>query len=171
MSSLHFITGAPGAGKTSYSQHLAESMGAFRFSIDEWTETLFVSDPLQKPSVEKQKERLLRCEALVKRIAEQALSLRQTVILDFGFYDLAQRERFYKWAKSNGVSYKVHFIDVPKKVRWERIQKRNDDPTLMAVKIPKEEFDRRESNFDPPSEEELVEHHGVRLALDKGGKK
>ncbi len=167
MPSLHFVTGSTAAGKTSYSQHLAENLGAFRFSVEEWLKSLYGAEVIEKASEEWINERIRRCESLAKRLSEQALSLRQVVVLDFGFQDVAQRERFYKWARSNGVSYRLHFLDIPAKERWKRVSTRNEEVGSSSFKLSKEAFDRLEKNFDRPSADELEEHQGVRLMLDK----
>lgn len=167
MASLHFITGSTGAGKTSYSQHLAETFSAFRFSIEEWLIALYLMDAEGDPSTEWINERVLRCETLAKRLAEQALANRQIVIIDFGFSEQAQRERFYKWARSNGVAFKLHFLDVPKKPRWERVSRRNDEPGETFLKISKKAFDWKEKNFERPSDDELIENNGIRLVPEK----
>lgn len=167
MTSLHFITGSTGAGKTSYSQHLAESLGAFRFSIDEWLNALFWMDAPNPAPFDWVMERVLRCESLAKRLAEQAIANRQTVVIDFGLSEQTQRERFYKWAQSNGVSYKLHYLDVPKKERWRRVTARNDEPGEISVKVSKETFNWMEKYFEAPTQEELDLNHGIRLKPEK----
>lgn len=167
MTSLHFIIGSTGAGKTSYSQHLAESMGAFRFSIDEWLNALYWMDAPNPAPFDWVLERVKRCETLAKRLAEQAIANRQVVIIDFGLSETRQRERFYKWARTNGVSYKLHFLDVSKKERWRRVAERNDAPGETSVKVSKETFDWMEGYFEPPTQEELDANFGIRLKPDK----
>lgn len=167
MASLHFITGSTGSGKTSYSQHLAETLGAFRFSIDEWLKALYWMDAPDPPSNEWIMERVKRCERLAKRIAEQAIANRQTVIIDFGFSEQEQRERFYKWARSNGVAFKLHFLDVPVKERWKRVERRNEEASEKSLIVSRETFKWMEKLFDPPSDDELLANNGVRLVPEK----
>ena len=41
MARLIIVTGPTGAGKTTYSQSFAKEIGAIRFSIETWMQTLF----------------------------------------------------------------------------------------------------------------------------------
>ncbi len=167
MATLHFITGGTAAGKTSYAQHLAETLLAFRFSLEDWLFTLYPVEEPSKKSADWLTERILRCETLGKRLAEQALTNRQVVIMDFGLTTEVQRERFYKWARTNGVAFKLHFLDVPREVRWKRVARRNDEVSHNREKITREMFLKLESSYEKPSADELVENNGIRLVPEK----
>jgi predicted kinase len=166
VATLYFITGGTAAGKTSYAQHLAETLAGSCFSLEDWLFTLYPVAPSKK-SADWLNERILRCETLGKRLAEQALRNRQTVIFDFGLTTERQRERFYRWARSNGVSFKLHYLDVPAEVRWLRVSRRNDELSHAREKISREAFLSLESAFERPSALELAENSGIRLIPEK----
>lgn len=56
----------------------------------------------------------------------------------------------------------MHFLDIPKKVRWERIQKRNTQKGgTFEFKVNKEDFDFMEGWFEKPTTLEIKNGYKV----------
>ena len=121
MATLHLMVGLPGSGKTTEAKRLEAECSALRLSPDEWQFALFgndVADPAHD-------ERHSRVEELMWGVAEKVLRAGADVILDFGFWSKAERDIFRQKAAALGVGFKIHFMDVPLPVIWERLSLRN----------------------------------------------
>ncbi|MFK5983796.1 MAG: ATP-binding protein, partial [Flavobacteriaceae bacterium] len=58
---------------------------------------------------------------------------------------------------------KLHFLDIPKETRWERIQKRNSEKgETFEFEVSKEDFDFMESWFEKPTISEMKD--GVKIS-------
>ena len=95
MERLILVCGGTGAGKTTYSMSLAENIGAVRFSIDPWMQTLFAKD-MKSLDYSWIVERVSRCHEQIWEVSKQILTLRGSVVLDLGFNSREYRESFSK---------------------------------------------------------------------------
>ncbi len=84
MARLILVCGPTGAGKTTYSLSLAKEVGAIRFSIDPWMQTLFSKDMVSL-DYSWMIERVNRCHEQIWEVSEQILTLDGSVLLDLGF--------------------------------------------------------------------------------------
>ena len=151
---IYLITGGTGAGKTSYALQLAAEQGAIRFSIDDWMTRLFWMDSPKPISFEWAMERIGRAEAQIWETAQQILAQGLSVILDLGFTKAAHRQKFLDLAKEADVEAALHWVDVPAKERWRRVQLRNAEKgETFAMEVPREMFDFMESEWDAPEDE------------------
>lgn len=151
---LHLMVGLPGSGKTTYAKHLEETLGALRLTPDEWHIALFGQD---FPSDEHD-ERHTRVEKLMWTVAERALRLGVSVILDFGFWSREERDGLRRQAQRLGVGFRIHYMDVPLDELARRVESRNaraDQET--AFRISREDLERWSAMFERPAEEELTE--------------
>src|SRR3569623_939896 len=120
---FHIVTGATGAGKTTYARKLAEEIGAVRFSIDEWMATLFWPDCPQPIRFEWTMERIQRCEAMIADTALKLAALGIPSVLDLGFTRAEHRARFAGLAAGGGA--KLYWLGAPAAERRGRDARRN----------------------------------------------
>ncbi len=155
-SRLIIVCGPTGAGKTTYSISLSRKIDAIRFSIDPWMQTLFAKD-MKSLDYSWMIERVNRCYDQIWNVSEQILALRGNVILDLGFTEKRQRDRFSDLARTLGIVSEVHYLDAPLDVRMKRVNRRNieKDPEVYAFDVTELMFDFMEPKFEAPDEEEL----------------
>ncbi|NKB35527.1 MAG: AAA family ATPase [Pseudomonadales bacterium] len=156
MARLILVCGPTGAGKTTYSLSLAKEVGAIRFSIDPWMQTLFSKDMVSL-DYSWMIERVNRCHEQIWEVSEQILTLDGSVLLDLGFTTKIQRDLFISRAKLLDINAEVHYLDVPKDIRKKRIENRNmeKDPAVYAFEVTDMMFNFMEPKFEAPSQEEL----------------
>jgi len=78
--------------------------------------------------------------------------------LDLGFSKYEHREKFRKFANLNGSKLKIHFLDIPKETRQNRVMKRNAEKgETFEFEVSKKDFDFMEDWFEKPTEKEMIE--------------
>lgn len=156
MARLILVCGPTGAGKTTYARSLSKEIGAIRFSIDPWMQTLFSKD-MTALDYSWMIERVHRCYEQIWEVSQQILALEGHVVLDLGFTTKAQRDVFAERANEIDVQAEVHYLDAPKAVRKKRIEKRNaeKDPAVYAFEVTDMMFRFMEPRFEVPDQEEL----------------
>lgn len=156
MARLILVCGSTGAGKTTYSISLASEIRAVKFSIDPWMQTLFSKD-MTSLDYSWMIERVYRCYEQIWEVSKQILALDGNLILDLGFTTKEQRQIFVSKAKELEVVAEVHFLDVPKDTRRQRVKQRNadKDPQLYSFEVTNMMFNFMESRFEAPDVQEL----------------
>ena len=156
MAQLILVCGSTGAGKTTYSLKVAKEIGAVKFSIDPWMQTLFAKDMVSL-DYSWMIERVNRCYEQIWETSRQILSLDGKVVLDLGFTTKSQRDVFCDKAKALGINAEVHYLDVQKDIRKKRVEKRNveKDPAVYAFEVTDMMFNSMEPRFEAPDAEEL----------------
>lgn len=158
MATLHLMVGLPGSGKTTEAKRLEQIYHALRFTPDEWQYFLFGHD-MSEPEHD---QRHTRIEELMWETAKQALTLNIDVVLDFGCWSKSEREEFRRKAHAFGANYRLHFMDAPLEVLWERLEKRNQSAGKNAVFfVTREQLLEWSRLFEPPGTEELEELSAV----------
>lgn len=159
MAKLILVCGPTGAGKTTYSIKLSKDIGAVRFSIDPWMQTLYAKD-MTSLDYSWMIERVNRCYEQIWATSEQILLLDGNVVLDLGFTTKAQRAVFTGKADAMGLNAEIHFINTPKELRKQRVNKRNTekDPAVYSFEVTHMMFNFMEPKFEAPDESELL--HG-----------
>ena len=138
-------------GKTTYARKLEEELGAVILSIDEVMLALFPDG-----AGEMHDTYALRTEQYLLSISLKILESGTDVILDWGLWTRAQRNRLRAYWAEHGVENEIHYLRVGK-AEWDRrIRKRNGqqagDPSAYFVD---EGLLRKvESLFEEPSEDE-----------------
>lgn len=153
---IYIIGGLPGAGKTTYSKNLAEEKNAIVLSTDVWMSDLFWMDHTPGVDAKWALERSSRCE---KRMLQTCIDLARvgtSSILDIGFVNLKWRQRTYNTLDQAAVAFEVHFLDVDRDTRWQRVQKRNAEKgDTYSFDVTEEMLDFMDKVYDPIKAEEM----------------
>ncbi|WP_027419124.1 AAA family ATPase [Crocinitomix catalasitica] len=153
---IHLIVGNTGAGKTTYSTELKSKNNGIIFSIDKWNKTLFLADKKPTDGLEWFLERIDRAEVMIMELVTQLENAKTDTILDLGFSKLAHRNKFRKFADTNGFELRIHFLDISKETRLKRVMKRNSEKgETFEFEVSQENFDFMENWFEKPSEIEM----------------
>lgn len=151
MAILHIMVGLPCSGKTTYARQLAKAQNALLLTPDVWHIMLFGNDTLEASH----DQRHTLVEKLMWSVAEDALKLGLSVILDFGFWSRAEREDLRTRAKALGVGFQMHFLDVSKEELFARLDKRNKHLGEDVFIIPPSLMESFIGMFEAPSGDEL----------------
>ena len=159
------VCGPTGVGKTTYSIALAKALGAVRFSIDPWMQTLFAKD-MKSLDYSWMIERVERCYKQIWEVSEQILALGGVVVLDLGFTTKAQRSVFVDLADKIGANSEIHYLNASINIRKARIKQRNidKDPDVYSFEVTDFMFNFMEPKFEIPDESEL--HNGQKIITD-----
>jgi len=159
---IHIIVGNTGAGKTTYSNQLKEQTNGVIFSIDMWNNTLFMPDKKPTDGLDWFLERIDRAEVIIQNLITQLEASNTDSILDLGLSKYAHREKFRTFAKATNFKIKLHFLDIPAEIRWERIASRNKEKgETFEFEVTRENFDFMETWFETPTDDEL--ENGIRI--------
>lgn len=154
---IHLIVGNTGSGKTTYSERLKKQTNGVVFSIDKWNNILFLADKKPTDGLAWFLERIDRAEHIILELVHQLENAKTDAILDLGLSKFEHREKFRKFATSNGYEVKTHFLDISKEIRLERVLKRNTEKgATFEFEVSQENFDFMENWFEKPSEEEMA---------------
>lgn len=160
---IHLIVGNTGSGKTTYANKLKAECNGIRFSIDTWNKILFLEDKNPTDGLEWFLERIERAETIIMDLVIQLETAGTDTILDLGLSKFSHREKFRDFAKLNGYGLQVHYLDISKETRWERVLKRNNEKgETFEFEVSKENFEFMEAWFEIPDKEELS--GGIRIA-------
>jgi len=96
-----------------------------------------------------------RVEKIQWQIAERALSLGISVVLDFGVWSREEREDFRTRAAGVSARSELIFLDEPLDVLKERVSTRNEIPEQAAYPISEADLDEWWQRFERPSPDEL----------------
>jgi predicted kinase len=152
---LHMICGPVGSGKTTYGRAFAADHRVAFFCLDEWMATLFMMDAPTPLTLDWALPRTVRCEQQIWTVARQLLGLGVDVVLELGFFTREQRRRVRDLATDAKVDVVVHFLDVPRDVRRERVRARNRGSATYTVQVDDATFDWAEAYFEPLDAGEL----------------
>lgn len=148
---LHLIVGLPGSGKTTLAQRLERELNALRLCPDEWIAAVYgpappllILDGARDP-----------IETLQWGVAERALQLGISVILENGFWSRTEREAFRARAASLGVGSEIHALVLPEDQLWARLSRRNADLPPGTFAITREQLATWYQVFEPPTADEL----------------
>ncbi|MEZ5007973.1 MAG: ATP-binding protein [Chitinophagales bacterium] len=154
---IHLIVGNTGSGKTTYSNELKRKTNGVVFSIDKWNKTLFLDDKKPTDGLEWFLERIERAENVIMDLVKQLENSKTDSILDLGLSKFEHREKFRKFADLNNYQLTMHFLDISKDIRLNRVMKRNAEKgQTFEFEVTKENFDFMENWFEKPTEEEMI---------------
>ena len=154
---INLIVGNTGAGKTTYANELKKETKGVIFSIDKWNNILFLPDKKPTDGLEWFLERIERAEKMIMDLVDQLENAKIDAILDLGLSKFEHREKFRAFAKTKGYELTIHFLDISKETRLNRITKRNTEKgTTFEFEVTKENFDFMEGWFEKPDRKEML---------------
>lgn len=121
MATAHLIFGFLGSGKTTLAKRLELQNSAVRFTPDEWMARLFGEDP---PAATFQ-DRAAAILDIMQPVWLRCLSLGLDVVLDYGFWSRAERDRVRAAVKGIGATPVLWAVSCPDDEARERIALRN----------------------------------------------
>lgn len=144
---LILLCGLPGSGKTTLAKRLAGELPAVRLCPDEWMTDLGVDlfDARFRD----------RLEHAFRKLAQELLRFRQSVILEFGFWTGAERDEMRLAARAIGVPVELHHLAVPFDDLVRRLEARNSEGTVGTVPITRELLTEYQRLFEAPDRHEL----------------
>lgn len=125
---VFLICGKICSGKSFYAEKLRKEKSAVLLSVDEITLAIFGSHIGEKHDEV--------CENVQNYLFEKSLEIAEVgcnVILDWGFWQMEEREYARKFYESRGVSCEFHYIDVSDGQWRENISERNKAITEGTV--------------------------------------
>lgn len=122
MPTAHLLFGFLGSGKTTLAKRLELQHSAIRFTPDEWMARLFGEDP---PS-DSFRERAAAILDIMQPIWARCLSLGVNVVLDFGFWSRAERDRVRAAVEEIGATPTLWAMSCSDDEARERIALRNE---------------------------------------------
>lgn len=158
MATLHLMVGLPCSGKTTLARELEARYAALRLTPDDWHIRLFGHDfgeGMTEIDEANHEARHDAVETIMWDVAARVLVLGVDVILDFGCWARSQRDAFRSQAKELAADFKIHYVDVPERVLFERLEARNAQLPDDNFRIPKAKLQEWMQWFEPPSVEEL----------------
>ncbi|MEH6771899.1 ATP-binding protein [Maribacter arcticus] len=154
---LHLIVGNTGSGKTTYANALKSKTKGVLFSIDTWNKTLFLPDKTPNDGLEWFLERIERSENIIMNLVQQLEQTNTDSILDLGLSKFEHREKFRQFSAANDYQLKLHFLNISKNTRWQRVQQRNTEKgATFEFEVTQENFNFMQNWFEQPTAEELV---------------
>lgn len=147
---LYLMVGLPGAGKTTRAKEIEVEHAALRLTPDEWILDLYGHD-LDRPQRNAVRDPV---EALQWQVAQRALSLGCSVVLDWGFWSHAERMLYRAQAERCGATVRTVFCDAEIDELWRRISQRNESQQ-GTLQISRAELEAWAAVFEPPTEEEV----------------
>ena len=144
---IHLLAGLNGAGKTTHARHLAATIPAVRFSLDEWMLQLYelsFDDELYPSRAE-------TCRVLIWDIAAQVLRAGTSVVLDWNMWSRSRRAEAVERAATLGVTCHLHHVAVPLNVAIQRATDRRDP---RAHRLDAQAVRHLSGLFEPPEESE-----------------
>ena len=158
---LHLICGLPGSGKTTLAREIESSTGAIRFCPDEW-----IKDIWKEKAENDGNEFRDAIETLQWKMARQILQNGVDVIIEWGTWGRAEREKLRDEARLIGAKVNFYYLDVPKATLRERIIARNKNLGEHEFHLPDGEVDTLLDDwsraFQNPTEEEFLTYDSVR---------
>ena len=149
------MCGLPGAGKTTEARRLEVETPALRLTPDEWMIPLYGDSICEPDTLDRWDRAHDRVEKIQWQIAERALSLGVSVVLDFGVWAREEREEFRARAAALGARSELVFLDEPLDVLKERVGTRIETPGQGFYPISTAELEQWWTFFQRPAVDEL----------------
>ena len=139
-------------GKTTYARKLEEELGAVILSIDEVMLALFPDG-----AGEMHDEYVRRTEQYLLSLSLKILASGTDVILDWGLWTRAQRDRLREFYGAHRVPNEIHYLRIDR-AEWEkRIRGRNGQPAdASCYYVDEGLLEKVESLFEEPDAEEIT---------------
>jgi predicted kinase len=143
---LHILCGLPCSGKTRLSRELEAAEPALNLCSDTWISRI-VTDGYDKRARDE-------VEAIQLELATRALQLGVNVILQWGFWSRADRQKAVAAATSVGAQAQIHFLDVPLAELLHRLHIRNARLPPHTFHVDPKDLIAWAGDFEPPTDDE-----------------
>lgn len=154
---LHLICGLPGSGKSTLAKSIAASIGALRFSPDEWIKEIWNDKAETEGNLFRD-----QIEQLQWRVAKLMLQKSVDVIIEWGTWGRSEREKLRDEAKALGARVKFYYLNITRERLKERVLKRNLYMDPHEFFIPQDQIevflDDCFNSFQIPTAEELASY-------------
>lgn len=158
MAVIHLLEGPVGAGKSTLATKLSYEHQAPHLNLDEWMVTLFRPDRPETDFLPWYQARKARCIEQIWASATALLDLDISVVLELGLVQRADRKAFYDRVDIEDRALRVYLLDVPKDVRWARVQQRNERQTgTYRMTVDAQIFEMANGAWEAPSLQEMEE--------------
>ena len=147
---LTLLCGLPGSGKTTLARALEAQGHTLRLSSDDWMVPLF-GQHMPRDVFD---ARLAAIRDLQWELAARLLAVGVNIVLDDGFWRLAERDLYRLRAKKIGVSCQVIFLDVPLPELQRRLEARNAAAEAGTFLVDAAALALFESWFERPNTDE-----------------
>ena len=108
--------------------------------------------------------RIERSTRMIWSVVLQLAAARVPSVLEFGLTTREAREAFYQQVNAAGLELKLHCLEAPAELRWQRVEARNQQRgQTFAITVTRDMFDFVEQMWEPPDATELRAHHGERV--------
>ena len=139
-------------GKTTYARKLEEELGAVILSIDEVMLALFPDG-----AGEMHDAYALRTEQYLLSLSLKILESGTDVILDWGLWTRAQRDRLREFYRANHFQSEIHYLRIDRPEWEKRIRGRNARPAdASCYYVDEGLLEKVESLFEEPDAEEIT---------------
>jgi len=98
----------------------------------------------------------VRVERQLWALAQELLAHGQSVILEWGHWERAERDEKRLGARALGVGVELHSLDAPLEELIERAQRRQASGEWTASPMTRAHFEQWARIYQPPGEEELL---------------
>lgn len=150
MATAHLVFGFLGSGKTTLARRLERQHNAVRFTPDEWMARLFGEDP---PAGTFQ-DRAAAILDIMQPLWVRCLSLGLDVVLDYGFWSRAERDRVRDMAGAIGATPILWSVSCSDDEALRRIALRNE-AAHRSLYIAPATFELLKARFEPLDADEL----------------
>ncbi len=153
MATVHLICGKIASGKTTYAKQLQKEYGAVLLSVDDLDKMLF-----HQALKDRYDTVLVDMKAYLHALCEQMLCANCDVVLDWGFWQRAERDEVSERYASKGFCYQWYYVNVAEDVWHQRIGKRNGEVQLGqsdAYFLDEGLLSKMQALFESPMENEI----------------
>jgi predicted kinase len=141
---LYLVCGLPGAGKTTRSRLIRESVAAVHLCADDWVSGLGMSLLDFDFRVRLQDCMLSQAAAILRAGA--------SVIIEFGSWHREERERIRRAGAAAGATVELHFLDAPLEELVHRVRARGGPEAANLAAVLVNDF----AKFESPSPAEAA---------------
>src|SRR4051794_2391740 len=96
-----------------------------------------------------------RVEQLQWQLAQRLLELGATVVIEWGAWSRAERDRLREGAREIGAAVELRYLDAPPDVLWARVEDRDVEPRVGHRRLTLADLEQYASMIQPPDAEEL----------------
>ena len=152
MPKVYMMCGRICSGKSTYAQKLRQKHSAVILSVDEITLALFGQN-----AGEKHDDYVAAAEKYLYRKSVEIIETGISVVLDWGFWTRAEREKARQFYGARGIAYEFHYLDIDNAEWYRRLEKRNAAVTAQqtdAYYVDDGLAAKFASVFEPPAPDE-----------------